>query len=66
MRRFAMHFYDRPYYLPSVEAGKYCKKDGRILLPFSIACRHYAAADGWQSRVSWNRFNRKRTGLKNL
>lgn len=46
MRRFAMHFYDRPYYLPSVEAGKYCKKDGRILLPLSIACRHYAATDG--------------------
>lgn len=45
MRRFAMHFYDRPYYLPSVEAGKYCKKDGRALLSLSINCRH-AAADG--------------------
>ncbi len=60
-----MHFYDRSYYLSSVEAGKYCKKDGRILLPLSITCRHYAATDGVM-RGFWNRFNRKRTGLKNL
>ena len=65
MRHFAVHSYDRPYYLPSVETGKHYKKDGRALLPLSITCRH-AAADGWQSRVFWNRFNRKRFGLKNL
>lgn len=54
-----MHFYDRPYYLPSVEAGKYCKKDGRILLPLSITCRHYAATDGVMCGF-WNHF------MKNL
>ena len=64
MRHFAVHSYDRPYYLPSVETGKHYKKDGRALLPLSITCRH-AAADGVM-RGFRNRFNRKRIGLKNL
>lgn len=44
---FAVHSYgSRPYYFPSVEAGKFCEEDGRTLLPLSVTC-HHAASDGW-------------------
>ena len=44
---FAVHNYDnKPYYFPSVEAGKFITVDGRLLMPLSITC-HHAVADGW-------------------
>ena len=44
---FAVHSYEnKPYYFPSVEAGKLHKKDGRLYMPLSITC-HHAATDGW-------------------
>ena len=44
---FAVHSYEnKPYYFPSVEAGKFCERDGRLLMPLSLTC-HHAAADGW-------------------
>ena len=44
---FAVHSYEnKPYYFPSVEAGKFCETDGRTLFPLSITC-HHAAADGY-------------------
>lgn len=44
---FAVHSYEnKPYYFPSVEAGKFFEKDGRTLMPLSITC-HHAATDGY-------------------
>ena len=44
---FAVHSYEnKPYYFPSVEAGKFVRENGRLLLPLSITC-HHAATDGW-------------------
>lgn len=44
---FAVHSYEnKPYYFPSVEAGKFHEKGGRIYMPLSITC-HHAATDGW-------------------
>ena len=46
-RSFSVHSYEnKPYYFPSVEAGKYYEKEGRILLPLSITC-HHATTDGY-------------------
>ena len=44
---FAVHSYEnKPYYFPSVEAGKFFEEAGRILMPLSITC-HYATTDGY-------------------
>lgn len=44
---FAVHGYDnKNYFLPSVEAGKFYEKDGRLTMPLSLTC-HHAATDGW-------------------
>lgn len=44
---FAVHSYDnKPYYFPSVEAGKFLEKDGRMIMPLSITC-HHATTDGY-------------------
>ena len=44
---FAVHSYEnKPYYFPSVEAGKFYGEGNRILLPLSITC-HHAATDGY-------------------
>ena len=46
-RHFAVHTdMSRPYYFPSVEAGRFEERDGRLMMPLSITC-HHAAADGW-------------------
>ena len=47
-KHFAVHSYDcKPYFFPSVEAGRiYTDADGRKLLPLSITC-HHAATDGY-------------------
>ena len=46
-RSFAVHSYEnKPYYFPSVEAGKFTETDGRIILPLSLTC-HHATADGY-------------------
>ena len=44
---FSVHSYEnKPYYFPSVEAGKFQEKDGRITLPLSLTC-HHATTDGY-------------------
>lgn len=44
---FAVHSYEnKPYFFPSVEAGKLLEQDGRILMPLSMTC-HHAATDGY-------------------
>lgn len=44
---FSVHSYEnKPYYFPSLEAGRFIEENGRTLLPLSITC-HHAATDGW-------------------
>lgn len=44
---FAVHSYEnKPYYFPSVEAGKFSEQNGRIIMPLSITC-HHAVTDGY-------------------
>ncbi|MCR4925421.1 MAG: chloramphenicol acetyltransferase CAT [Clostridiales bacterium] len=44
---FAVHSYEnKPYYFPSVEAGQFFEKGGRLLMPLSITC-HHATTDGY-------------------
>ena len=46
-RHFAVHTdMSKPYYFPSVEAGRFEEREGRLMMPLSITC-HHAAADGW-------------------
>ena len=48
---FAVHSYEnKPYYFPSVEAGKFYEDGERILLPLSITC-HHATTDGYHVKV---------------
>ena len=44
---FAVHSYDnKPFYVPSVEAGKVYAKGERLLMPLSLTC-HHATTDGY-------------------
>lgn len=44
---FAVHSYqDKPYYFPSVEAGKIVDHNGGLWMPLSLTC-HHAAVDGY-------------------
>ena len=46
-RHFAVHSYEnKHYYFPSVEAGKFEERDGRLIMPLSLTC-HHATTDGW-------------------
>ena len=46
-KSFAVHSYEnKPYFFPSVEAGKYFEQSGKILMPLSLTC-HHATTDGW-------------------
>ena len=46
-KHFAVHSYEnKQYYFPSVESGRFSKKDGRLVMPLSITC-HHATTDGW-------------------
>lgn len=51
-RHFAVHTHDnKPYFFPSVEAGKtYTSPDGRRLMPLSVTC-HHASPDGYHVDV---------------
>ena len=44
---FAVHSYDnKPYFFPSIEAGKYHNEGDRVIMPLSLTC-HHATTDGW-------------------
>ena len=46
-RHFAVHSYEnKPYYFPSVEAGKITEENGRLIMPLSLTC-HHATTDGY-------------------
>lgn len=55
-RSFSVHSYgDKPYYFPSVEAGRYYESGGKTLMPLSITC-HHAAADGYHVKCFLDAF----------
>ncbi len=37
---------NKPYYFPSIEAGKFVERDGRRVMPLSLTC-HHATTDGY-------------------
>lgn len=44
---FSVHSYEnKPYYFPSVEAGKFFEAGEELLMPLSMTC-HHAATDGY-------------------
>lgn len=44
---FAVHSFDnKPYYFPSVEAGRIYMENGKEKMPLSITC-HHATTDGY-------------------
>lgn len=46
-QHFAVHSYEnKPYYFPSVEAGKFRQEKGRTYMPLSLTC-HHATTDGY-------------------
>lgn len=48
---FSVHSYEnKPYYFPSVEAGKFVSEGGKLLMPLSITC-HHATTDGYHVRM---------------
>lgn len=48
---FAVHSYEnKPYYFPSVEAGRFYEDDGRTFMPLSLTC-HHAATDGYHIKI---------------
>ena len=55
-RSFSVHSYgDKPYYFPSVEAGRYYESGGKTLMPLSITC-HHAATDGYHVKCFLDAF----------
>ena len=61
---FAVHSYDcKPYYFPSVEAGKIVEEGGREKLPLSLTC-HHAATDGWHVQKFLSRLDEQIAALK--
>lgn len=59
-RHFAVHSYEnKPYFFPSVEAGKiYTAPEGKKLLPLSLTC-HHAATDGYHVDVFLKQLQRE-------
>lgn len=48
---FSVHSYEnKPYYFPSVEAGKFFIQDGKRLMPLSLTC-HHATTDGYHVQL---------------
>lgn len=41
---------NKPYFLPTVDSGKYVEKNGRLMMPVSLTC-HHAVADGYHFSV---------------
>ena len=63
-RHFAVHSYEnKPYYFPSVEAGKIRTVGDCELLPLSLTC-HHATTDGWHVRLFLTRLQQEIDALK--
>lgn len=56
-RHFAVHSYEnKPYFFPSVEAGRIYADGGRELMPLSLTC-HHATTDGYHVQLFLNRLD---------
>ena len=65
-QHFSVHSYEnKPYYFPSVEAGKFKRENDRLLMPLSITC-HHATTDGYHISLFWSNCRRKWIGLISL
>ena len=63
-QHFAVHSYDnKPYYFPSVEAGKFYEKDGRSMMPLSITC-HHATTDGYHVNLFLEKLQEEMDGFE--
>ena len=63
-RHFAVHSYgNKPYFFPSVEAGKIRKENEREYLPLSLTC-HHATTDGYHVHHFLVRLQREIDGLR--
>lgn len=50
-KHFTIHSYEnKPYYFPTVEAGKFYEQNGKLMLPLSITL-HHATTDGYHVKV---------------
>lgn len=46
-QHFAVHSYEnKPYYFPSIEAGKFIQQGNSLIMPLSITA-HHPTTDGW-------------------
>ena len=58
-RHFAVHSYEnKPYFFPSVEAGKIYSAGPRELLPLSLTC-HHATTDGYHVQLFLSRLRQE-------
>ena len=58
-RHFAVHSYDnKPYFFPSVEAGKIRKEGRHEYLPLSLTC-HHATTDGYHIHLFLERLQQE-------
>lgn len=62
---YAVHSYDcKPYFFPSVEAGKiYTSPEGKQLLPLSITC-HHATTDGYHVDLFLRQLQQEMDGFR--
>lgn len=48
---FAVHSYEnKPYYFPSVEAGRFFEQNNKVFMPLSLTC-HHATTDGYHIKI---------------
>ncbi len=65
-RHFAVHSYEnKPYYFPSVEAGKIRTEGSREWLPLSLTC-HHATTDGYHIQLFLSRLQEEIHSLKRV
>lgn len=56
---FAVHSYaNKPYYFPSIEAGKIQTENGRMKMPLSMTC-HHATTDGYHVSLFLEKLQRE-------
>ena len=61
---FSVHSYEnKPYYFPSVEAGQFSERDGRVYMPLSLTC-HHAATDGYHVKCFLEALQEDMNGFK--
>ncbi len=63
---FAVHAYEnKPYFFPSVEAGKFYEKDGKSMMPLSMTC-HHATTDGYHVHLFLETLQRRMNDFETI